>query len=136
MASVVALRASGGAVSTLTNPDGTYQIQGIPPGQYLHAHRCRLRPTSFSGGSRWQRHPPSGPFTTVFYPSTINPLQALPITVTAGGSVELQELCRATARWSNDQRREHIQLFRQQRGSYGVSGHTSGAGTFVAQGTG
>jgi len=34
MANVVALSANGVAISTLTNPDGTYQIQGVPPGQY------------------------------------------------------------------------------------------------------
>ncbi len=35
LASVVALSLSGTSVSTLTNPDGTYQIQGIPPGPYM-----------------------------------------------------------------------------------------------------
>jgi len=35
MASVVALSTSGTAVSAITNPDGTYQINGIPPGQYF-----------------------------------------------------------------------------------------------------
>jgi hypothetical protein len=34
MANVVALSANGVAISTLTNPDGSYQIQGVPPGQY------------------------------------------------------------------------------------------------------
>lgn len=34
MANVVALSASGVAVSALTNPDGTYRIDGIPPDQY------------------------------------------------------------------------------------------------------
>jgi hypothetical protein len=34
LASVVALSTSGAAVSTLTNPDGTYAISGIPTGQY------------------------------------------------------------------------------------------------------
>src|SRR5262249_35282706 len=34
LASVVALSAGSPAISTLTNPDGTYQINGIPPGQY------------------------------------------------------------------------------------------------------
>jgi hypothetical protein len=34
MANVVALSANGTAIGTLTNPDGTYQIQGVPPGQY------------------------------------------------------------------------------------------------------
>lgn len=39
LASVVALSPSNPAISTLTNPDGTYQINGIPPGQYfVYAH--------------------------------------------------------------------------------------------------
>jgi hypothetical protein len=35
LASVVALSGSNPAISTLTNPDGTYQINGLPPGQYF-----------------------------------------------------------------------------------------------------
>jgi hypothetical protein len=35
MASVVALRHNGSAVSSLTNPDGTYEIDGVPPGTYF-----------------------------------------------------------------------------------------------------
>jgi hypothetical protein len=35
MASVVALSASGAAIGTLTNPDGTYRIDGLTPGTYL-----------------------------------------------------------------------------------------------------
>ncbi len=39
LASVVALSLTGTAVSTLSNPDGTYLIQGIPPGPYIvYAH--------------------------------------------------------------------------------------------------
>ncbi len=39
LASVVAISPSNPAISTLTNPDGTYQIRGIPPGQYfVYAH--------------------------------------------------------------------------------------------------
>jgi uncharacterized protein (TIGR03437 family) len=34
MAGVIALSATGVAVSAITNPDGTYRIDGIPPGQY------------------------------------------------------------------------------------------------------
>jgi len=34
LASVVALSANGTAISALTNPDGTYRIGGVPPGQY------------------------------------------------------------------------------------------------------
>ena len=35
LASVVAISPSNPAISTLTNPDGTYQINGIPPGSYF-----------------------------------------------------------------------------------------------------
>jgi len=35
MASVVALSTNGTAIGTLTNPDGTYSIDGLPPDQYL-----------------------------------------------------------------------------------------------------
>jgi len=39
LASVVAIPANGPAISALTNPDGTYQINGIPPGYYyVYAH--------------------------------------------------------------------------------------------------
>ena len=40
LASVVAIHQGGwGAVSALTNPDGTFQIQGVPAGQYfVYAH--------------------------------------------------------------------------------------------------
>ena len=34
MASVVALRPGASAISTLTNPDGTYRIDGLPPETY------------------------------------------------------------------------------------------------------
>ncbi|MGH9557818.1 MAG: matrixin family metalloprotease, partial [Bryobacteraceae bacterium] len=34
LASVVAISTSGVAISSMTNPDGTYQINGIPPGSY------------------------------------------------------------------------------------------------------
>ena len=34
LASVVALSANGNAISGLTNPDGTFYIGGVPPGQY------------------------------------------------------------------------------------------------------
>ena len=39
LASVVALSVNGTAISAFTNPDGTFRIDGIPPGQYyVYAH--------------------------------------------------------------------------------------------------
>lgn len=39
MASVVVISPNGGAISNLTNPDGTYRIDGIPPGiYYIYVH--------------------------------------------------------------------------------------------------
>ena len=39
MASVVAIAPRGAAVSALTNPDGTFKIEGLPPGEYyIYAH--------------------------------------------------------------------------------------------------
>ena len=35
MASVVAILPNGSAVSSLTNPDGHYEIDGLPPGELL-----------------------------------------------------------------------------------------------------
>jgi len=44
-ASVVALSTSGGSLSAITNPDGTYRIEGVPAGQYfLYTHS--LPPTA------------------------------------------------------------------------------------------
>jgi hypothetical protein len=73
MASVVAIRDGYGAVSTLTNPDGTFEIDGVPPGQYfLYAHPL---PTGITSScldicapidSSGRTVSPSGPFNTVF----------------------------------------------------------------------
>jgi hypothetical protein len=138
LASVVALRASGGAVSALTNPDGTYQIEGIPPGQYLlYVHP--LPPTAnivFPVDPDGNTIPPSGPFTTVFYPNTINPLQAVPISIAAGVTADSKDF--------TVQPRAGVTISDVSTFSYfGNNGvhtayldTTSGSGTFVAQGTG
>jgi hypothetical protein len=73
MASVVAIRSGYGAVSELTNPDGTFQIDGVPPGSYyLYAHPLPSGTTSscldicapidVNGNAV----APSAPFNTVF----------------------------------------------------------------------
>ncbi len=91
LASVVAIRAGSGAVSALTNPDGTFEIDGIPPGQYqVYAHP--LPPDANIYGP-WNCTPncangsvvaPSGPTNALFYPGTTNLQQATPVTVHAG----------------------------------------------------
>ncbi|MDP9054690.1 MAG: matrixin family metalloprotease [Acidobacteriota bacterium] len=86
LTSVVAIRAGGGAVSGVTNPDGTYRIDGIPPGQYLvYAHS--LPPDANIYGP-WNPDgsvaAASGPVNTLFYPGTKNVSQATAVPVVAG----------------------------------------------------
>jgi len=94
LASVVAISASNPAIATLTNPDGTYQINGISPGQYLvYAHPLPppvqgeaspdniVYPKDANGN-------PIAPnyvaFGTQFYPGTRDQQQASPVEVDAG----------------------------------------------------
>jgi uncharacterized protein (TIGR03437 family) len=84
--SVVAIRAGAGAVSTLTNPDGTYEIDGVPPGEYyVYAHA--LPPDADIAGPfnpDGSVAAASGPTNALFYPGTTDPQQATAVTVTAG----------------------------------------------------
>jgi len=98
LASVVAISPSNQAIATLTNPDGTYVINGIPTGKaglsyYVYVHP--LPPPSQGEGSPdniYYPHnsagvylPPNTGFATQFYPNTLDPNnQAQTITVTAG----------------------------------------------------
>jgi uncharacterized protein (TIGR03437 family) len=92
LASVVALSPTGAAVSSLTNPDGTYRIDGIPAGNYvLYVHPLPpdavpadgsgLRPPQDQNGGQFL---PNGVFGTVFYPGTLDPNQATLIAAAAG----------------------------------------------------
>ncbi|HXA48725.1 MAG TPA: carboxypeptidase regulatory-like domain-containing protein, partial [Candidatus Acidoferrum sp.] len=74
LASVVAINPTGSAVSALTNPDGTYRIDGVPAGNYLlYVHPLPPDAVPFDGtgirlpqdqnGGSFQ---PTGPFNTVF----------------------------------------------------------------------
>ncbi len=90
LASVVAVSPSGGAISALTHPDGTYRIDGIPPGQY-HVYVHPLPPSELSPNgivlpkdASGQDFPAGEPFETQFYPGTKNPDQAMTIPVNAG----------------------------------------------------
>ena len=101
LASVVAIHQGGwGAVSALTNPDGTFQIQGVPTGQYyVYAHTLPpdadiLGPWNADGSVA----PPSGDTNALFFSGvpggtpggvvtgTTDPTQATQITVASGGT--------------------------------------------------
>jgi len=86
LTSVVAIHPGWGAVSALTNPDGTYQIKGVPPGFYfVYAHTLPpdaniLGPWNADGSVV----PASGPTTALFYPGGTNSPPSTPIYVQQG----------------------------------------------------
>ncbi len=75
LASVVAISPNGPAVSALTNPDGSYQINGLPPNNYLlyvHPLPPDAVPADGSGlrlpvDANGQPIQASSPFGTIFY---------------------------------------------------------------------
>lgn len=94
LASVVAIASNGPAVSALTNPDGAYTIQGLPPGQayYLYVHPLP-QPTSAEStpaniappkNPDGVPLPASGAFDTVFYPGVKDPNYAATFILAAG----------------------------------------------------
>lgn len=90
MASVVALRPNGAAISALSNPDGTYRIDGIPQGPYyVYVHP--LPPTADivspidPDGNAVKA---TGPFDGVFYPNTIDIRQASAVSVRVGTTTD------------------------------------------------
>ncbi|MBL8174273.1 MAG: matrixin family metalloprotease [Bryobacterales bacterium] len=95
MASVVAIPSTGPGVSTITNPDGSFRMEGLPPGQYyVFAHPLPpLRADEATPGNIVLPVGPdnrgfaSGPaFDTVFFPGTRDPQAA--VTVVAGAAVD------------------------------------------------
>ena len=96
LASVVALSTAGVAVSGMSNPDGTYRIDGVPPGQYyVYAHP--LPPAANGEGTAANILPPvdagndtfaaNTQFSTQFFPGTQDWTQATVIGVAAGTTV-------------------------------------------------
>jgi hypothetical protein len=95
MASVVALSLNGTAIGTLTNPDGTYRIDGIPPGDY-YVYTQPLPPPQQDEGTPAAIHPPSDAaggsfdaftgFAGQFFPHTRDWQKAAITTVAAGAS--------------------------------------------------
>jgi hypothetical protein len=96
MASVVALSTDGTAVGTLTNPDGTYSINGLPPDRYMvyvhplpapaegEASPANIVPPTDASGNMY---PANTGFDTSFFPGTKVWTQAAPIQVAAGQSI-------------------------------------------------
>ena len=96
LASVVALSPNGTAISGMTRPDGSYRIDGIPPGQYfVYAHP--LPPAQTGEGTPANIMPPvdaqnddfsaNTKFATQFFPGTQDWTQAAVISVAAGKSI-------------------------------------------------
>jgi uncharacterized protein (TIGR03437 family) len=95
MASVVAINATGSAISALTNPDGSYRIDGIPGGNnynyYVYVHplppdamppdNSGLRPPVDQNGTPIAA---SGAFGTVFYPGTTDVQSAATFQISPG----------------------------------------------------
>ena len=90
MASVVAIKPGFGAVSALTARDGSYRIDGVPPGQYsVYAHP--LPPDADIRGP-WNPDgslaPASNPTNALFYPGTTDSTRAAPVVVATGRSTD------------------------------------------------
>jgi hypothetical protein len=95
LASVVAISTAGGAVGALTNPDGTYRIDGLPTNQpylvYAHPLPPPLQGESTPANLRLPQYPDGffdvGPvFAAQFYPGTRDWTQAQWISVNPGAN--------------------------------------------------
>ena len=95
MASVAALSVNGTAIGTLSNPDGSYRIDGVPPGDY-YVYTQPLPPPQQDENAPAAIYPPSDSaggsfdaftgFAGQFFPHTRDWQQATTTTVTAGAS--------------------------------------------------
>lgn len=101
MASVVAMQAGADALSAVTNPDGSFRIDGVPPGQYaIYVHTM---PPDADIYGPWDASgnvvAASGAVNSVFYPGTTSFAQATPVTVAAGqvtSGIQIQTTPRAS----------------------------------------
>ena len=97
LASVVAISPSTGiAISSLSNPDGTYEIDGIPPGSdylvYVHPLPPAAQGEAGPDGivlpqDPSQNYPANTGFVTQFFPDTRDWTQAVPVGVSAANIV-------------------------------------------------
>ncbi len=94
LASVTVIAPGMDAITALTNPDGTYTIDGIPPGSYVVYANPLPPPFEGETGNNGITYPvgpdgstpiaANGEFATEFYPGTTDSTQASPVTVTQG----------------------------------------------------
>lgn len=101
LASVVAIQNGADAVSAVTNPDGSFEIDGVPPGQY--SIYVQTMPPDADVYGPWNADgsnaAPSGAINSVFYPATTDFTQATTVTVTAGtvtGGINITATTRAS----------------------------------------
>jgi hypothetical protein len=98
LASVVAIAPNGAVVSSLTHPDGTYRIAGIPPGRYfVYAHplppalqwKGEVTPANvnFPVDSEGNALTDAPVFEAQFYPGVRDEVQAHAVAVSAGGNL-------------------------------------------------
>jgi len=102
LASVVAISPSNQAIATLTNPDGTYQINGIKPGieYYVYVHSLPPALEGESGpnniwlpmNSAGKYLPATTGFATLFYPGTQDPNDQAGMVSVTGGQVLPQQI--------------------------------------------
>jgi hypothetical protein len=101
LASVVAIQAGVDAVSAVTNPDGSYRMDGVPPGNYaIYVHTM---PPDADIYGPWNADgsvaTASGAVNSVFYPATTSFSQATTVSVTARNvtsGINLQTTTRAS----------------------------------------
>lgn len=96
LASVVALSANGPAVSALTNPDGSYEIDGLPAGNNYYVYVHPLPPDAVPADNSGLKLPvdqngvplpASPPFGTVFFPGTTDVQAAATASISRGTAI-------------------------------------------------
>ncbi len=98
MASVVAMQPGADAISAVTNPDGTYMIAGIPPGQYS-IYVQSMPPDADVFGPDGNEVTSFQAVDSLFYPGTTDFSEAAPVTVAAGqvtSGINVQTTARAS----------------------------------------
>jgi uncharacterized protein (TIGR03437 family) len=145
LASVVAIRPTGPALSALTDPDGRFRIDGVPPNQYLlYVHpvppsgRAGAAPGDLSlpVGPDGQPLQADGPFQTLFYQAgqgTRDYTQAQTLNVSPGALIDNVNLTlNKTASYTIPS----VTTYTYFNQTAVWPGYLNGAGTLVASGAG